>query len=69
MSFCSFPQQCWYLDGKLIERAGRGMQLGFENRQVLGRNLEIAMAEQERNAAWTDASVERGRSQTGGVAR
>ena len=45
------------------------MQLGFENRQVLGRNLEIAMAEQERNAAWTDASVERGRSQTGGVAR
>jgi hypothetical protein len=37
--------------------------------QVLGRSLEIAMAEQELNAARLDACMEQGAWQTSGAAR
>ena len=39
------------------------------NMQVLGRSLEIAMAEQELNAARIDAGIEQGAWQTSGAAR
>lgn len=42
-----FLNSAVYLDGKLIERAARGIQPGFGNMQVPGRSLEIATAEHE----------------------
>src|ERR1039457_4797952 len=38
-------------NGQVVERTRRGMQPGFGDMQVAGRGLQIAMAEQQLNAA------------------
>ena len=45
-------------NGQIVERTRRGMQPGFGDMQVAGRGLQIAMAEQQLNAAQIGACIE-----------
>ena len=59
MQFCYLPGQCRMIaNGQVVERARRGVQPGFGDVQVAGRGLQIAMAEQQLNAAQIGACIE-----------
>jgi hypothetical protein len=47
------------VNGQVVERTRRGVQSGFGDMQVAGRGLEIAMAEQQLDAAQIGASIEK----------
>ena len=46
-------------NGQVVERTRRGVQTGFGDMQVAGGGLEIAMAEQQLNAAQIGAGIEK----------
>ena len=46
------------MNGQVVERTRRGVQSGFGDMQIAGRGLEIAMAEQQLDAAQIGAGIE-----------